>query len=321
MANPEKRILLAPLDWGMGHATRCIPLIWQLQEQGAKVLVACPPELESRLRLSLQNVDFISLPGYNIRYHKGLPVWLSVLLQLPKLRRAIRQEHQWLLEQAQALDVQQVISDNRYGLWHPQIHSILLTHQLQPRAPFGGKLTSAFMRVVMRRLLRPFQEIWVPDNEAPGRLSGRLSEPFDGLPPLRYIGRLSRFKPVSMPQRHTQTWLAILSGPEPHYSRFYHRARQMAHREGFEFRALGWKMPDGAYAEEVRLNLSDDDFATEVSQATKVLCSAGYSSLCDLLSLGRNDAELFPTPGQTEQAYLASRWKHFSTVVPQEKPT
>lgn len=309
MANPAKRILVAPLDWGMGHAARCIPLIRQLQQQGAEVLIACPPALESRMRLSLSNVDFIPLPGYGIRYHKGLPVWLSVLLQWPKLRRAIRHEHQWLLEQAQAMDVQQIISDNRYGLWHPKIHSVLLTHQLQPKAPFGGGIAAALVRFVMRRLLAPFQEIWVPDADGSNRLSGQLSEPFSNIPPVRFIGRLSRFQATPDVPRQSGTMLAILSGPEPHYSRFYHEAKAKAHRDGLAFRALGWKLPEAGLAADVLLNLSDEHFATEVCRAEIVLCAAGYSSLCDLLVLGRPDAVLFPTPGQTEQAYLARRWE------------
>lgn len=261
------------------------------------------------MRLSLNNVDFIPRSGYGIRYHKSLPVWLSVLLQLPKLQRAIQQEHRWLLEQAEALDVQQIISDNCYGLWHPNIHSVLLTHQLQPQVPIGGSFARALMRLVMRRLLAPFQEIWVPDEEGPDRLSGQLSEPFSGVPPLRYIGRLSRFEAPPNIQRQAGTVLAILSGPEPHYSRFYHRAKEKAHSEGLDFQALAWKMPNGGNPDDVLLNLNDADFAQAVCSAEKVQCSAGYSSLCDLLSLGRHDAELFPTPGQTEQQYLAERWK------------
>lgn len=315
MANTAKRILVAPLDWGMGHATRCIPLIRQLQEQGAQVLVACPAELEARMRLSLNNVHFIPLSGYGIHYHKNLPVWLSVLLQLPKLRRAIRQEHRWLMKQAELLDVQQIISDNRYGLWHPTIDSILITHQLQPQVPMGGSLARALMRSVMRRLLRPFQEIWVPDEAAPQRLSGQLSEPFAGIPPLRYIGRLSRFEAPPNMQRQAGTVLAILSGPEPHYSRFYHRAKEKARSEGLDFRALAWKMPNGGNPDDVLLNFNDADFAQAVCSAEKVQCSAGYSSLCDLLRLGRHDAELFPTPGQTEQQYLAERWKNLCNIL------
>jgi hypothetical protein len=127
----HKRILIAPLDWGMGHATRCIQLIRKLQKQGAEVLVAVPKTLETRLRQSLSNVQYIPLKGYEILYHQGIPVWLSVLVQGFKIRRAIRDEHRWIVKHADLLKLDQIISDNRYGLWHPSVSSILLTHQLQ----------------------------------------------------------------------------------------------------------------------------------------------------------------------------------------------
>jgi hypothetical protein len=101
--------------------------------------------------------------------------------------------------------------------------------------------------------------------------------------------------------------LAILSGPEPHYSRFFHAMKARAAEQNFHFKALGWKVPAGSNEDEILLNLSDEEFATEVSKAEKIVCSAGYSTLCDLVALGKR-AEVFPTKGQTEQAYLAKRW-------------
>ncbi len=300
----KNRILVAPLDWGMGHATRCIPLIRKLQQQGAEVLVAVPQTLETRLRQSLSNVQFISLKGYEIRYHQCIPVWLSVFFQVFKIRRAIRDEHRWIMEQADTLKIDQIISDNRYGLWHPSLHSILLSHQLQPIAPFGGWFAKKIIQRIMRQLLRNFDEIHVPDYAGPNRLSGRLSVPFEGLPPVKYIGPLSRFTCAAKEEIIPNTLLAILSGPEPHYSRFYQSMKEKALQEGFVFRALGWKIPEQAAGADVLLNLSDEQFAKEVAQAEKIVCAAGYSTLCDLHVLGRK-AELFPTPGQTEQKYLS----------------
>jgi hypothetical protein len=299
----HKRILIAPLDWGMGHATRCIPLIIKLQQQGAEVLIAVPQTLETRLRQSISNVQFIPLKGYEIRYHKGVPVWLSVLVQSFKIRKAIRDEHRWIMEHAETLKIDQIISDNRYGLWHPSICSILLTHQLQPIAPFGGGIARAFVRRFMRGLLKNFNEIHVPDYSGSKRLSGKLSTPFEGLPPVNYIGPLSRFTCAAQEEIVSNTLLAILSGPEPHYSRFYKGMKEKAQDEGFVFRALGWKLPEHADGNSAMLNPSDAQFAIEVARAEKIVCSAGYSTLCDLHALGR-EAELFPTPGQTEQEYL-----------------
>lgn len=308
MAQPEvPRFLVAPLDWGMGHATRCIPFIEMLQQQGAQVVVAAPDPLVKRLKLSLKGVEFISLRGYEIEYHQGIPVWMSILLQLPKIRRATQQEHQWLMKHAGPLQLSRIYSDNRYGLWHPQLPSFLITHQLQPLAPFGGSIARALIRKIMHKLMRPFTEILVPDHPGSDRLSGSLSEAFEGLPPVKYIGPLSRFhQPVNVPV-HPNATLAILSGPEPHYSQFYHAMKARATAQNHSFKALGWKLPRGANPNDVFLNLSDTDFATEVAKAEKVVCSAGYSTLCDLRALGKQ-AEVFPTPGQTEQGYLARRW-------------
>ena len=305
--NTPHRILVAPLDWGMGHAARCIPLIRKLQQQGAEVLVAVPQTLETRLRQSLSNVQYIPLKGYDIRYHQGIPVWLSVLVQGFKIRRAIRDEHRWIRKHAEILKIDQIISDNRYGIWHPSIPSILLTHQLQPVAPFGGGIARAFVRRIMRGLLKNFNEIHVPDYADSRRLSGKLSTPFEGLPPVTYIGPLSRFERAAQEEMVPNTLLAILSGPEPHYSRFYKQMKQKAQDEGLVFRALGWKQPEPANGNDVKLNASDEQFAIEVARAEKIVCAAGFSTLCDLHALGR-EAELFPTPGQTEQQYLAENY-------------
>jgi hypothetical protein len=299
-----KRLLIAPLDWGMGHATRCIPLIKEYQHQGFHVTVAAPVQIEARLRQSLQNVEYVPLLGYRIKYHKNLPVWFSVLLQFGKIRRAIRDEHRWLLENAELLNVSLIISDNRYGLWHPTIHSVLLTHQIQPIPPFGGRIARAFIRRTMRGLLKDFNEIHVPDIEGANRISGKLSEPFNELPPVSYIGLFSRFTKPSTESVVPNTMLAILSGPEPNYSRFYFRMKERALHEGLVFRALGWKLPENSDGTDVLLNLSDDEFAIAIAKADKITCAAGFSTLCDLHALGRK-AELYPTPGQTEQEYLA----------------
>jgi hypothetical protein len=312
MSAPHRpTILVAPLDWGMGHATRCIPIIQKLQQQGAQVVVACPPQLETRLRSSISGVSFVSLRGYEIRYHRHLPVWLSVMLQAWKIHRSIFFEHQWILENASRLGIQQIISDNRYGLWHPDIPSVLVTHQLQPIAPFGGRIAVHVVRYFMRRLLKNFTEIHVPDHEGPNRLSGKLSEPFEGLPPVKFIGPLSRFTQRLEIPSQSKTMLAILSGPEPHYSRFFIAMKGRAAEQNLHFKALGWKLPAGANEDEILLNLSDEEFATEVSSAEKIVCSAGYSSLCDLVALGKR-ADVFPTKGQTEQEYLAKQWMNDS---------
>jgi hypothetical protein len=306
-STPE-RILVAPLHWGMGHATRCIGLIRRLQAQEHAVVLVAPQVLIERICQSVSVQETIPFESEPMRYHAQLPVWLSVMLQGHRLRKAIRKEQAWVLENSSKLGIQRIISDNRYGMYHPQIPSILLTHQIQPRAPFGGTWAQALVQRQMRKLLTPFQHIWVPDEPNNDRLSGPLSEAFPGIPPVEYIERLSRFEGPIAEVKKEPLFVAILSGPDPHYSRFFQRMRNEATSRKLGFLALGWKMPEGAQASEVALNWSDTDFAQVLSKASVVACSAGYSTLCDLMALGLQ-AEVYPTPGQTEQGFLAQRWK------------
>ncbi len=37
---PQKKILVAPLNWGLGHATRCIPIIEALENNGYVPIIA-----------------------------------------------------------------------------------------------------------------------------------------------------------------------------------------------------------------------------------------------------------------------------------------
>ena len=55
----KKRILVAPLDWGIGHATRCIPIIQQLITHNYEVIIASSYlfNLTDNANLTCINVD------------------------------------------------------------------------------------------------------------------------------------------------------------------------------------------------------------------------------------------------------------------------
>ncbi|MFI5141300.1 MAG: hypothetical protein ACHQII_02990, partial [Bacteroidia bacterium] len=62
----NKKILLAPLDWGLGHAARCVPLIKQLQKQQNSLVIACTSEQRQFLVKEISEVEFVALFGYNM---------------------------------------------------------------------------------------------------------------------------------------------------------------------------------------------------------------------------------------------------------------
>ncbi|MDX1954480.1 MAG: glycosyltransferase [Chitinophagaceae bacterium] len=306
-----KTVLVAPLDWGLGHTTRCIPIINDLLNSGNRVILAGNPVQQQILATEFPGLEYIPLEGYGIRYGRGK--WntiLGLITQLPKLTRAIRRENAWLRELVKNKGIDMVISDNRYGLYHPAIHSVILTHQLAIRPPWG-KMGMGLLQKWNYRHLQKFNECWVPDREEEMVcLAGELSHP-QQLPsvPVKYIGPLSRFN-VKPSAHESNRLLIILSGPEP--SRSIWEEKLMSEIPALSspitlIRGLpkGGK-PLASYSHlEVFDHLDADQLQTKIEKAEWVIARAGYSTIMDLSTLQKK-AILIPTPGQSEQEYLAN---------------
>ena len=208
------RVIVSPLDWGLGHATRCIPVIKALLQAGCSVFVACDETAEKLLTAEFPGVHFLSLPGYRVRYAFSKR-WFAVkiLQQIPKIVSAIRREHRWLKKAVVLHRIDLVISDNRYGLFYPGLPCIFITHQLAIQTPFLW--LSRWTQKLSYRIVNRFTECWVPDYEGANNLAGLLSHT-NKLPriPVRYVGPLSRFGKQDGEQKIYQ-WLILLSGPEP----------------------------------------------------------------------------------------------------------
>ena len=130
-----KTVLVCPLNWGIGHATRCVPVIRLLIRQGFRVILAADGRPLEFLKSEFPSLQFIELPGASIRYPKGSGMMMKLALQFPQMLKSIRREHHDLAEIIKREKIDIVISDNRYGLWAKNIHSILITHQLDVELP------------------------------------------------------------------------------------------------------------------------------------------------------------------------------------------
>jgi hypothetical protein len=306
----KKTVLLAPLHWGLGHATRCIPIIHELLRLQCNVLVAANGAPKTLLQQEFPQLQYIDSPACNIRYARSR-FWLAfgLLLQLPRLLSTIKKENQWLRQTVTDYGIDAVISDNRYGLWHPHIPTVFITHQLQVQTGLRG-IGEAMLRKWQYRFINRFTQCWVPDCENPVQsLAGRLSHP-GKMPaiPVHYLGALSRFTQQEMPVMcHL---LILLSGPEPQRSVFEY---QMLHQlNGVKFSTLLVRgLPQDASPLKIKnpniiiLNhLPANDLNKALALSQYVLCRSGYTSVMDLLKLGKKTI-MVPTPGQTEQEYLA----------------
>jgi predicted glycosyltransferase len=307
------RILVAPLDWGLGHTTRCIPIIKELLAQDCEVLAAGNQQQKQLLDAEFPGLAFLPLKGYGIRYsRKNLA--LKLISQVPKIFFKIRQEHRWLQHAVVKNHIEAVISDNRFGLYHKKIPTVFITHQLHIKSELGS-LSEKSLRTWNYHYINRFRQCWVPDNDGYYSLSGELAHP-TVLPriPVTYIGLLSRFqKSDQLPESDTPQvghLLFILSGPEPQRAILEDKIiNDVSHYPGTAtiVRGLPSSLSTIPSTGMIKVfnHLPTDALRQEIEKAELVISRCGYSTIMDLVAL-RKKAILIPTPGQTEQEYLAA---------------
>lgn len=307
MARP-KRVLVAPLNWGLGHATRCIPVIRFLKNSGHEVIIATDGDALLLLKTEFPELKFHELPGYEAYYSRGSSLVFALARQLPKFISAIKKEHNLVSTLVETEQVEAIISDNRYGVWSDKVPTAIISHQLNLLMPGGLRWMGPVVNAFHRRLLRKFNFIWIPDA-AGSVLSGYLSASHR-LTNTRFIGPLSRFNFLNNNMPGTYDLLAVLSGPEPQRT-----VLEKILLEKLSASGLMCLLVRGVVKSKTRTtynNITVIDFlpATqlnmEICRARVVVARPGYSTIMDLAKLGKK-AILIPTPGQTEQAYLGER--------------
>ena len=316
------KILIAPLNWGLGHAARCVPLIRHYLEQGNEVVLAGDGDSLTLLKRSFPALRSIDLPPLVLRYttnpqQRGFylrAVWTLVRFTIADhyyLRQILAREHfDW------------VVSDNRFGLFSKDTHSVYITHQLYPILPKRLKIFQPIARAVHACIYKRYHEVWVPDYaDSSNNLSGELSHGGCFDQKAKYIGPLSRFgtiEPLEQPKAVRTleplepNTLAILSGLEPQRTIFEQELlRRFATSEEKVLLVRGKLSEPYTVIRKGNItiipSIADDEFMVAAQHAHTIIARSGYSTIMDLEALGVLDkAELYPTPGQSEQEYLAS---------------
>jgi UDP-N-acetylglucosamine transferase subunit ALG13 len=259
------------------------------------------------LRREFPDLEYCELPPYNPIYPKGNTGMMSkILFQLPKFSAAINQEHIIVERIVKEKRIDIVISDNRYGCYSNRVKSILITHQINIQMPSFFGFLEPFVNYYNWRQIKRFFRVWVPDFRDDRNITGNLSS--SNTVGRRYIGQLSRMEPIpKMEQKYDL--LVLVSGPEPQRTIFENMMRkQLYNFHGSSLLVKG--KPTGSSEILTVGRLSEVDFLDShelnlaMAQSDMVVCRSGYSTIMDLAKLGKN-AILIPTPGQTEQVYLA----------------
>jgi len=308
------KILICPLNWGLGHAARCVPTIKRLTDEGNKITIVADGFPLEFLRHEFPELAFIEYPSYPIRYSEGKSQTGAMMRYFPKIIFKIISEHRWLKKLLKTEHFDMIISDNRFGLWNKNLHSVYITHQLMIKMPRGLKFLEPVVWCFHRFFILKYDECWIPDYEDEKNLSGDLAHKYPLPKNAKFIGSLSRFSLLKniVPNAEYQI-VATLSGVEPQRSIF---EKELIKR--FENCTEKMLIVQGKPQKEKQIrtvgnitivsHLETSELASVLLGAEQVISRSGYSTIMDLDALNcLHKAEFIPTPGQTEQEYLAEK--------------
>jgi len=313
----SKRILVAPLNWGLGHATRCIPIIRELLYQGHCPYIASDGVALSLLKKEFPDLPAFELPSYKISYaEKGKNFKIKMIWDSPKVLKAIAKEKKAVKRLVKEHDLQGIISDNRLGAYYKKVPCVFITHQLNV---LSGNTTWMSSKA-HQKIIKKFNVCWVPDVKEKPNLTGKLGHLKKSKLNIAYLGPLSRFEKEKLPT--TNDLMVLLSGPEP--QRTMLEEKLMFELQGFEGNILfvKGKIESNQVREEIDMPhgkilhynfMKSDELEKALNQSDKVLCRSGYTTVMDLAKLEKK-AFFIPTPGQYEQEYLAKRMQKHGLV-------
>ena len=296
----SEKIIVAPLNWGLGHAARCVPIIYALLENNYTPIIASDGNALLFLQKEFPKLEFLELPSYQIKYGKNLMV--SLLLQAPKIWKAVKKEQKIINDFIDKNnDVVGIISDNRFGVRSDKVKAVYITHQLNVLSGFTTSLTSK----IHQNIIKKFDECWIPDIEN-SEFSGKLSTTKKRLNQ-KYICVLSRFKREKIQQKIDI--LILLSGPEPNRTFLEEKLKAAFLKLDKNIVLVQGKVVD-QQKKSTEKNITiynyllSDELQEVINQSKIVVCRSGYSSIMDLAVLGKK-VFFIPTKNQSEQEYLA----------------
>lgn len=308
IAPKNKNILVAPLNWGLGHATRCIPIINALEQNGFTPVIACDGAALELLKKEFPTLVFFELPSYNITYPiNGKNFKWKLFSQIPKIASAIKKERRFVEKLVATYSINGIITDNRFGVFSKKVPSVFITHQLQILA--GD--TSWIATKLNLYYIKKFNACWIPDTNSFPNLSGKLGHASTWIKNVKYIGPLSRLGKKNMPIVYDL--MVLLSGPEPQRTILEQKLIEELKKypkETLFVRGVLEKEQLILKEKNVTFYNFMDSKGLDIAfnQSEVVLCRSGYTTIMDLAKLQKK-AFLIPTPGQYEQEYLAKKYK------------
>lgn len=317
------KILIAPLNWGLGHATRCAALVRRYMRDGHEVVIAGDGESLVWMRREFPDLRFFTLAPLRLHYGRGnRQVW-AMLCALPQLLRWAVADHAVLKDILAIEHFDYIISDNRFGFFPDRsynrshsaaLRSVYITHQIHICLPKPWRWLEGLVSRLHACVINRYNELWVPDYAIEPSLAGELSHGMSAhlLCHVKYIGPLSRFVPSDdMDIADSPYTLAVLSGLEPQRTQFEKELLARFRQTGEQLVLVqGLVNKPNTVLQTGNISIypwmGDKELQNALSHASHIIARSGYSTIMDLAAMNLLDrAELHPTPGQPEQEYLS----------------
>ena len=315
----QKEVCISPLDWGLGHATRCISLIHALESLDYKVYIATEGKHEAILREAFPKAVFLHLKGYRIWYTRARALLIpGIIVQIPKIIAAVVNEYFWLKRTTKQFAFDLIISDNRFGFFHKDIKSVFITHQLELQTPFAW--STRLNQIITYAIINKYAACWVADMLPPQNISGILANP-KRIPNARLwymncLSRLNQEQAEISTSEHIDTttlFLGIVSGPEPQRTLLENILWKEGNAMDEKFVVIAGLPDKKTYHQKTNKgnlyhHLNGGALKKQILNAEFIICRGGYTTLMELIPFQKK-LILIPTPGQTEQEYLGKYWE------------
>ena len=302
----KKTILITPLNWGLGHATRCIPIINALLQNNYTPIIASDGQALVLLKKEFPTLLALELPSYQIEYSKkGRNLKWNLLINAFKTSKAIKKEKKIIDKWIKQYNISALISDNRLGVYSNEIPSVYITHQLNVLSGNSTWFTSK----IHQKIIRKHTECWIPDFEEMPNLTGKLGHLSRTDLKLNYIGPLSRLQKRNVEIKYDL--MIVLSGPEPQRGLLEEKLKKEAQNYSGQVVVVKGIVQKDQITEQVE-NVTYYNFmnSSQLEQAFNeseiILSRSGYTTIMDVAKLEKK-VFFIPTPGQCEQEYLAKK--------------
>ncbi len=308
-------ILISPLAWGLGHATRDIPIIKEMESHGHQITIATSKGALDLLKKECPNCEFINFEDYPVPYSSTRYFLPKFFASIPLIMRALVEEHKKALHLVSSNKYDIIISDSRFGVYSDNIPSFFISHQLRLSAPDRLKPLEEVSQYINEYFFKNFKRIIVPSNH-PGTdcLSGKLCQTTRKAVNAKvyYAGILS--SAYKMDVSENLDFLIIISGPEPQRTKLEEIILSKARKlPGKKVVLLG--RPGDNFEKKLDKNTTVKSYAggeekmAYMNRAKFIITRSGYTTMMDIAELDKKHGFFIPTPGQTEQEYLSEYYE------------